>query len=250
VVRHPILAILPVVVLIAAALAIGFTRHPSYTTQARLSVGSVNVPAYTLETVIQGNSTLASSYARTIDSPSVVNAAARSARVAPAVARDGLSATAVPGTTLIRIDASGSSEDEAVRLANAGARAVTTFVAQTEKDTAPARLLRQYRRAQLDVDAKRAALRSPGTGKPDVQRRARVDLQTAELKASNLGNQYRDIQMTGNPAQSIRPISPAVTASSDRMSTLERLLLVGAAAGLVLGLSLALLSANWARLRR
>ena len=64
--RYPLFAIVPVVALVLAGLAVGLLRSPVYTAEARISVGRVDVPAYTLQGVTVGNSTLAASYARAL----------------------------------------------------------------------------------------------------------------------------------------------------------------------------------------
>jgi capsular polysaccharide biosynthesis protein len=250
VVRHPLLASMPLVVLVAAALFFGLTREPTYTAHARLSVGSVNVPAYVLQTVILGNQTLAASYARAVENPRVVSFAARRAGLPKATVRNDLSATAVPESTLIRIDADADSRAKAIKLANFGALALTTYLAKVNRVTEPARLLRKFRRAQDRVEVTRSAVRRAyKRRKPDEIRRARVRYQAATLETTDLGERYRASQVNGAPAQAVKPIAPAVDASSDRDSMLERLLLIAAAAGLIVGVALALLAANWGRLR-
>lgn len=79
VVRHPILTLVQFVVLIAAAAAIGLTHRATDTAEARVAVGQVNVPAYTLQNVIQGNATLAVDYARAIGAAPVTSGASNRA---------------------------------------------------------------------------------------------------------------------------------------------------------------------------
>src|SRR2546423_10055979 len=67
VIRNPIAAVVPVVVLVGIALLIGLSRSPTYTAESRVSVGRVDVPAFTLQNVVAGNQALAAGYARAID---------------------------------------------------------------------------------------------------------------------------------------------------------------------------------------
>jgi hypothetical protein len=79
--------------------------------------------------------------------------------------------------------------------------------------------------------------------------RALVDLDAAKLRASNLSNIYRSISADPTSGSPLRLIAPAATASSDRRQVLEQLILLGLAAGIVIGLGIALLRANRGRLR-
>src|SRR3954447_7330836 len=57
--RHPIIAILPVLLLTGGAVYLGVNRDPEYTAKARVNVGRTDVPAYTLQNVVIGNQGIA-----------------------------------------------------------------------------------------------------------------------------------------------------------------------------------------------
>jgi len=245
--RHPFLVILSTVLLLGAAAAVGLTRDPVYSSEARVSVGRVDVPAYTLQGVIVGNSDLAVSYARAIGAQPVVDGAARSAKTSVAFTRAHLSASPVPGSTLIQIESEGDTRAQAVALANGAAQGLIDFVTQinTQPDSAP--LLGRYRSALAKVDrAQRQVERARrfGNQDPDALQRAQRGEIAARLAASTIGNQYRSEQGTSGVAPSLRLIVSAVTADSDRSSVFQRLLFIGLVAGVLLGLALALLRAN------
>jgi uncharacterized protein involved in exopolysaccharide biosynthesis len=254
VLRHPLLTLIPLLVLVAIALAVGLTRDPEYTAEAGVSVGRVDVPAFTLQGVVQGNATLAAGYARAIAAEPVVVAAAREANLTPRSARARLDASPVPGSTLIRIEGRRTSEAGAVTLANAGARSLITYIVDLEARQQETGLLAEYRRSREIVDeARRRFRRFTLEDRRDSERvrEARVDLELARLRTSTLRNRIRfgtsDEGVTRNVLQLL---TPAAEADSDRGSVLQRLLLIAVAAGAVLGAVLALLRSNRGLLRR
>ena len=250
VLRHPFLALLPVVVLAAVALAGTLVRSPQYTAEARLNVGRIDVPAYTLPGVIYGNQSLAQSYARAITAPAVVNAATRAVRISESTALTRLTATPVPQSTVIRVDATGASKESAIALANAAGRGLTTYVIKLNQNAQANTVLRDYQRAQSDVDAAQRRVGSAQrSGNAATVQQAQVNLQTAQLKASTLEQRYRFESGNAAPPNLVQMLSPATTATSDFSSRLQEVLLIGLVAGVVVGLALALLRANAELLR-
>ncbi|MBA2348672.1 MAG: hypothetical protein H0V81_10295 [Solirubrobacterales bacterium] len=254
--RHPAIALIPVILLVAAAVAVGLLREPEYTSQARVSVGRVDVPAYTLQGVVVGNSTLAAGYARAISAQPVVATAARETRLTEPEARSRLSASPVPGSTLIRVDAEGDSEAAAIQLANAGAKGLIAYIEQIELAQQQTGLLAEYRQSRDLVDeARRRFARLQESDEKDTARvrQARVDLELARLRTSGLKTRVRfDTAGETGLNNVLQLLAPAVEADSDRSSILQRLILIAVAAGAVLGAGLSLVRANRGlrRLRR
>lgn len=252
--RHPILALVPFIVLVVVAAAIGLAHRPTYTAEARLSVGRVNVPAFTVQGVIQGNATLAINYARAINAQPVFQGASQQVGVSPGVARDALSASPVPDSTLIRVEASAHDRSLAVRLANAGATSLATYVNQLNTDPTP-NLLAQYRQVQITLQQIRSRIDgvkfhqgSPGSAQQTL-RQYSADYQTARLQALDLSNRYQYARSNASADTAVQLLVSATTANSDSVSVLERVMLIGVVGGLVLGATLALLRANRAWLR-
>lgn len=251
-VRHPIVTLLPIVLLAAAAVYVGLQRAPVYTADARVNVGRTDVPPYVLQNVIGGNEALAASYARVISADPVAIAAGRATGRSPADVRDHLDATPIPGSTLIQVEATGSSKGEVVRLSNAGARALISYITAANRDRQSAGALSRFRAAQADaqrLQRQLLALQARGAKGRAQAQRLQVSVDVAQLRASNLANQYRLSAGAGDGGSPLTLIGPAATAGSDRRTTLERLILIAVAAGLVIGLGLALLIANRGRLR-
>ena len=244
--RHPVLTLVPLLAALAAALYFGLTRDAVYTAEARISVGRADVPAYTLQNVVIGNSTLAAGYARAIDAPRVVRRAARDVGVAPRNVRGKLKASPIPSSTLIRVEADGPSEAAAVDLANAGAESLVTYVTRFNAEQEPDDLLADYRRARGRVERlenRLSKLNRNRQGNSARIRQTRLDLEVATLRASTLNEQYRGSQ-ANTIDDLLQIIAPADAAESDGSSYLQRLLLLAAAAGLLVGMALALLRSN------
>jgi capsular polysaccharide biosynthesis protein len=249
--RHPFLTILPILLGVAIALAVGLQRDPVYTSKARITVGRVDVPAYTLQDVVIGNQALASSYARVISTAPVVRSTSQSTGLSQGQVRSKLSATFIPQSTLIQVEAEGGDSREAVTLANAGARSLITYVQRVNSSTKGGDLLARFSRARSEaarLQRRVTALERSRAPQRQIER-ARVEVAAARLRASNLANVYRGSNSDPASGSPLKLIAPAASASSDRNSMLQRLLLIGLAAGLVVGLGLALLRANRGRLR-
>jgi len=245
--RHPFLVLLPVLVLVAAAIAIGLSRAPVYSAQARINVGRVDVPAYTLQGVEIGNATLAVSYARAIAAPAVIDPAARAAGVSRARVTANLAASPVPDSTLIQVDANGASSRQATVLANTGSQALIKYVSTLNDAQQKNSVLAQYRKAQAITNSLRLHLgRLKLHHLPDsaVVQSAQLDLLTAQLRSQTLSTRFASGGLAPSTDNMLQLVVPAVNASSDFASMLERLALLGFASGAVLGVALALLRVN------
>ncbi|HEX8065464.1 MAG TPA: hypothetical protein VF520_02935 [Thermoleophilaceae bacterium] len=250
--RHPFLTLLPVVLLVAGAAYLGGSRDAEYTSKARINVGSADVPAFYLQNVVNGNQALAASYARAIAAAPVTVDAARRVGASPAYAGDHLDASQVAGSTLIQVEATGSSKAAAIALANAGAEALMAYIPRVIASGETRSLFVRFKEAQA------AARRAEEHSQRVLKRRGRLSrafttARTAEdiaqLRASELGNRYRSASGDASAASRLRLLAPAANADSDRREVLERLIVIGAVAGLLLGLGLALLRSNWTLLR-
>jgi len=252
VIRHPFAAALPVVFLVAVALVIGLTRSPKYVSEARISVGRVDVPAFTLQNVVTGNQALAASYSRAMDVQKVMRDAGRRVGITPDQARSRLYASPIPSSTLIRVEASGKSRKDAARLANAGSRALIRYVTALQVRQQNNGLLEDYKHAQLLTDHRREDLGKllKRKARKGLIETARLELLAAQLRSQRLSTLYNNANSGPTPPSPLQLLAPANSASSDFGSMLQKLLLIAVAAGLVIGVGLALALSNGARIRR
>lgn len=250
---HPFLTLLPLIALIGAAIALGMERDPEYTAYARITVGNTDVNPFLLQEVVAGNQALAASYARAIEAEPVTRTAAGEIGISPATAAERLSATPIVQSTLIQVQATGPSTAASTALANAGADALIDYVRRVNQTNDADELFEEYQRAQAAARrAERRTQRLLSDRRRNQSRaatEARIEQDLAALKASDLENRYRAASQSASAASRLVLIQPAADADSDRRDVLEQLLIAGAIGGLVLGLGLALLRANWPILR-
>lgn len=238
---------MPIVVLVVLGALIGLLRDPVYDSEARVSVGRVDAPVYTLDDLLVANVTLARNYARVITAGPVVNPAAQKVGVDPEDVVDNLSASPVPGSSLISIEAEGDSENEAIALANTAAARLITYVERLNRNQAANNLLNRFRDAAARYDRAQARLRrvrsDPKATRQELAK-ARLDFFTEQARAEGTRTQYRNNE-GGLPSEGLLQLAvPATEADSDRWSVIQRLMLIGLGAGLIIGLGLALLREN------
>lgn len=247
VVRSPILAIAPAVLLVFLAVVIGGLRSPVYTSRAGINVGRVDVPAFTLQGVTIGNATLALGYARFLSAPQVVQSAALAAHVPVDEAASKISASPVPNSTLILVEAKGSSSQQAELLATGAAQGLIRYVRQLTAQQQQTGVLHGFRDALAATQQKFEILQSvqaTHSPKSDIVKQARLDYETAKLRQDSLGQRYLSQEVSPAPQNLLQLAVPATSASSDLWSTLGRMALIALAVGIVLGVALALWVAN------
>lgn len=246
------LPVLLAIVLGAAGAYLGHRRKPTFTATTKLTVGTVDYKTQSVPGFVEAAQTLASSYALTVRSAQVLVPLARTEHTSEAAIAQAVSATAVPNSTVFSISAKQPSSAEAVRLVNAAARqAKRTIGALNTTPRDEARAMAQYRRYTLQAataQQKLATLKHDqaiGDTVSDAQlASAQTAIDAAQARASAYSLQYQSI-ISGNQPQSesrlLTIIQPAVGAASDKRSYLERYIAFGIAAGLVLGILLALI---------
>lgn len=249
--RRPLLFLAPVVVLAALAVAYGLAREPRYTAEARVTVGQLSVSTQGVPGFVSAASALSSAYARAVDAPAVVRTAARAAHVSRAAARDAVSASPIADTPLFRVEAETSSERESVRLANGAAGGVIAYVrGLNRRGDVRAGIRRRYARISERVQrlalarstARRAFDRSPTTAARRALEDASGQLASAQLEQRALQNVYGGAVQGVSAANLLQLLAPATAASSDRGSVLQKAVVTGVLAGLVIGAALCLLA--------
>src|SRR5262249_11700645 len=126
--RHWFLALLPVLLFVGGAVALGIKRPPRYKATANLSVGHVYVSNPTgIATIIDATQALAAVYSRAIHSGEVVQGT-RSRLGERSSVSGSFNATPLPDSPLIKVTAESPSASGAVALANASADALTVYV--------------------------------------------------------------------------------------------------------------------------
>ena len=162
-----------------------------------------------------------------------------------------LTATPVPGSTVIRVDATGASEASAVALANGASSGLRQYVVKLNQNAQANGMLRDFQQSQRAVNAAQRRLdRALKGGNTGSVQKAQLALQTAQLRASTAEGRYKYESGSEPPPNLVQLLAPASSATSDFAARLQELLLIGLVAGAVIGLALALLRANIGLIRR
>jgi len=252
--RHKLLAALPLIVLVCAAIAYGFAATPTYTAEAFQSIGrlDVNEPG-TLSGFQEATETLAITYARAIFASDVAESVASQTGLEQATVRDRLTAYAVPESAVFVVVAEGSSEDEAIELSSLGSAALQRYIRTLNAENPNSdRLFRQFRRATARIARLRGdflALQREFGSAPSPEERRQLNrietrLGTAQLQRVVAQENYGDSQAGQSAINVVQTLSLPETADSDRFEQLQIALFIAVSAGILLGLALATWRAN------
>ena len=247
--RYPLLTLLPIILLIGAAIAVASRREPTYTAESRVAIGSFSPSEQSAPGAAYAGTQFASAYSRAITAEDVVRPVARATRLAPGQVTARLSATPIPDSPFLRIQATGPTAPAAENLASAATGALTEYVRRSgATNTQTSRLLQRFRDAQSE--AERAASKAD-RAREDVDRnpndrsarrtleKARTNVETTSLRARGLRSAYLQQAQSTTSGLPVRILNQADTATSDEGQKLHLLLTVGGAAGVALGVALA-----------
>jgi hypothetical protein len=247
--RHPLIALLPVILLIGAAIAVAGQRKPTFNAESRVAIGSFSPSEQTAPGAAFAGTQFAAAYSRAITAEDVVRPVARQTHLAPGVVRARLSATPVPDSPFLRIQATGPNAPAAEGLASAATTALMGYVRRSgATNTQTSRLLQRFRTAQGEAEsaasdadrAKKAVTQHPDSSAARRRlERARTDVETTSLRARGLRSAYLEQAQNTTSGIPVRVLNQADSAVSDAGQKLRLLLTIGAAAGIALGVALA-----------
>jgi capsular polysaccharide biosynthesis protein len=252
--RHKLLAALPLIVLLLAALLYGFATSPTYTAEAYQSIGrlDVNEPG-TLAGFQEATETLAITYARGIYAPSVVAEVSDKSGLSPDEVRSRMTAYTVPESAVFAVAAQGSSEDDAIELTVQGSEALQRYIRTLNAENPNSvRLFREFRLQTAKIARLRGdyeALRQQFGPNPSESERTQLNrLQTrisaAELERAVAQQNYADSQAGQSAINVVQTLALPETADNDRYERLQLALFIAVSAGILLGLALATYRAN------
>jgi hypothetical protein len=246
--RHPFLVILPAVILLAVGVVVGSKKAPTYSATATINVGKADIATQATPGYVQASEALAASYSRLVTSQHVAVPAANAVGESPSSVASRISAVPIPSEPTFTITATDSSPQSAVRLARATVNAIVKFSRQSQTNQGgPTQLLNRYHRLQTQADRLQAKadklqgklqINTPGVTQAQVTN-AKVAAQTVSLQAQALSNTYLNLAQNGAAPSLDVLIDPTSPTSSDRTSNREKYGVVGAIAGLLIGIALA-----------
>jgi capsular polysaccharide biosynthesis protein len=238
-------------VLLGAAFA--FVKSPTYNAEMRLVVGKTaqlsnlaSVPG-----LDAAGQSLASSYSRLVETDEVQAATAK--KMGGAL-NGSISASPIPESPVLRLDATAASPERAIALAKAGSAALVDAVNKLneQQNQSAKKILDQFNaanqividtQAQLNQLQPSLAAQTTAAGAAQVQDQinaAQAKHDTAKVQADALNEAYSGVyQPTAINSQIIQSAGPPKDMGSNRRSTLEAGVLIGLVAGGLLGLGLA-----------
>jgi capsular polysaccharide biosynthesis protein len=238
-------------VLLGAAFA--FVRSPTYTAEERLVVGKTaqlsnlaSVPGLD----VAGES-LASSYSRLVNTDEVQ---AATAKKLGGVLDGSISASPIPDSAIVRLDATAPSQEHALAVAKAASAALVDAVEKLnrQQNQSAEDILDKFNAANAIVIASQDQLnrlqanignQTTQAGIDQVQAAINAEQakhDTAKVQADALHDAYSGVyQPTEINSQIIQPAGGPTATGSNRRSTLEAGVLIGLVVGGLLGLGLA-----------
>lgn len=246
---------LPIVILLTAAVVVGFVRKPVYTAESQLIVGSVVRDYQVNDGQAQAVKDLTDIYSRLVGS--AAHLAKVEAALGTSVPTGSLTAAPIANSPLIRLEATGASQQEAVDRTQAGAEQLVAYVDQLRSDSSASGeiLLQQISDASTEAASAAAEQARANTvlnaaaaaDRPAALtqlQQADAALTTANLKLETLKSNYQTVQAANSGGIGLTVFAPASPVGSDRKSQLVIYVIGSVLIGGLLGMALATLSAN------
>jgi uncharacterized protein involved in exopolysaccharide biosynthesis len=248
--RNLLVLIIPIVLLVAIAIAIGLARKPTYTSEARLNVGGMSLNVESIPGYTTAVGYLAIAYARAIDATQVATPVANQLHMSPTAVAAQVSATPIQGSPVIAVDGTSKNPAQAVALANAASTALVNYAVQLNSGNAVSnQLLQRYRNASHALQLADARLEQ-APPRSRQQRAAQVTVDLARLRLQTNAALYQQSEAGQATANLVQKLAPAAPATSDRSSVLQQYAAGGLIAGLLIGVGLAAERMNRLMLRR
>ncbi|MBV9213185.1 MAG: hypothetical protein JOZ25_06015 [Actinobacteria bacterium] len=242
--RNLVLAAIPVVVLLAAALALGLVRKPVYTAEARLNVGGLNLTQQSVEGYVTAVQALSVAYARSIDAPRVIGPVAKQLHRPSLYVVSHVDAVPIQGSSVVRVLAQEKKPGQAMALANATAESIVKYAANLNAGkTESEKIRRQFMAASADLQNATAELAKLGPNDP-ARRSVQTRIDNDNLIRQSTSYLYGQSQLGEAFTGLVQLLAPASTATSDRSSVLQDYLAGALVGGLLLGGGLAIWRAN------
>lgn len=261
VLRHPILALLPVVLILGLGVIDLVQRTPVYTAEAQVLVGRVDVEANAIPGFVNATQQLAATYARLVSTTVIAERVSEELDVPLEVVVGHLAGDPVPESSLIRISTTASTEDMAVLLAETTSDELVAYLQETNDN--PSRrqaLLEEYELAAAELQAaeleRAAAEAALAAAEPSnlAERQAavagaRAAVDRATLRVNAAARAYNDSQRGAADRGILQTVSRAESQGDNRLRRLQLVIALALIVGGLLGSGMALARANRGVLR-
>jgi capsular polysaccharide biosynthesis protein len=267
-IRHPLLVLAPLLLSLLAGAAIGALHHPTYQAEARLLVGSVDVESRAVPGFVSATNDLAAVYARLVPTTAVADPGAHDAGVSTDAFLRSVTASPIPLSSIIRVEASADDKQVAIRLADAAAQALNVYVDRINNtDPATSSIFGEYETAANDlaqaqvaedgIRSRLATVRAEPVS--DLRDLAIASLETdlstasattlrAKLKADSAASGYVSSTRGLVNRTKLQTVAAATSTGSDSTKFITLALAAALLAGALIGVGLATLRANWSYL--
>jgi capsular polysaccharide biosynthesis protein len=262
--RHPVLVGVIAVIGLLVGTAIGYKHPATYTADAQLIVGrAASLAQDQIPGLAVAEEELAGDYARLGSSSNVIAAAEANLHVTSLPGT--LSASPIAQSSIIDVQATASSEAEALKLANAGAAALETVVTQITNDNQAqlTPIVNAFQKADAEYEQATAQYNllqhqlstfvgelgnHPATGAAKKYEdyldseiaAALTKADTYKLESGNYSNEYyAAVPPLQVQEEMVQRIGVATYSGSNRKSYIEAAALLGLVGGLVVGLAVA-----------
>jgi capsular polysaccharide biosynthesis protein len=250
--RHWRLVATVTAVCVFVGLLAGLARSPKHTADARLVVGrSIDLGNLaSIPGLSAAGQQLASDYSRLVSTGTVQHDVAK--RLGAKTLDGSVTASPVPQSPVVLVEATASSDEQARRIAGATASALVQAVndLNTRQTAAGQQLLDQYRQADEQLlrdtetlnrlQAQASASGGTNTAVQDAILAAQTAVDADKVRVDTLATDYgQSFSPSRVDTQAIQRVGPAQSVGTDRTRTLELYLLVALVIGLVLGIAAA-----------
>ena len=269
--RHPVVVGVVAVIGLLVGTAVGYKHPATYTADAQLIVGRASSLAQDqIPGLAVAEQELASDYARMATSTDVVAATESNLHVSSLPGT--VTASPIAQSSIIDVQATASSEAEALKLANAGAVALETVVTQVTNDNQSqvAPIVNAFQKADAEYEQATAQYNllqhqlntflgelgnhpvTPADKKYENYLNSQIaaaltKADTYKLESGNYSNEYyAAVPPLQVQQEMVQRIGVATYSGSNRKSYVEAAALLGAVGGLVVGLA----AAAWLDARR
>ena len=227
--RHWRIAALILALCTAAGLLWPMTMPVRYVAQAQLIAGANSVDSGGVAASTSAGQSLAETYSRVFSGDAVREIL----RERVGDDRPDVTASPIPGSSIILIEARGGSEDEAIQIADASVDALTTGVADLlNNDEAVAAATARLTAAYVDLATAEAAAGAPaGEDEEPASLSARAEVASAQSAVEAYDALLTDLIQDSVQGNGVRRLASAQITSDTNLQRFE----LGGAIGLVLG---------------
>ena len=268
--RHPVLAVLPTLILLCLLVGTAVGTTEVYRAEAQVLVGRVDVESTAIPGFVSANQQLAGLYSRIAETSVIAAPVSEKIGISADDVLDRSSASPVPESSILRIEAVGGSPDDALTLAEALRTQLLAYVQNNSVRPAGVQeSLREFENVSRELLAAQETLQAESQVLTSLRARlgpesrdapvlaqitkvqqAQAAVNTRQLQVNALGGTFQDTQRGSAQRNSLQAIGQPRYLGTDRRSTIQMAVAVSVLVGALLGVAWAMGRSNRGALRR